>query len=66
MSKALGTVGVVAVEGQQRKGYRARKVLAAAAQLEAALTPPAEEEPEEDEFDTFFEDDLTEVTVVTA
>jgi hypothetical protein len=63
MTEALGPSQAMTIGSARARGYHAGPVLAAWRRLEAQLEPVADDEAEEDEFDTLFE--VTEVTLDT-
>lgn len=60
MTEALGQAQSMDIGTARAKGYHAAPVLNAWKRLEAQLEPPGDEDPEEDEFDDFFE--VTDIT----
>jgi Protein of unknown function (DUF3631) len=55
MCQGLGETTVMRIGEQRARGFYAHNVLAAWTKLEAKLSPQADDEPETDEFDSFFE-----------
>ncbi len=55
MTEALGPTQSMDIGTARARGWHARPVLAAWKRLEALLEPPADEEPEEDEYDSMFD-----------
>ena len=63
MTEALGPSQSMDIGTARARGYHARPVLAAWKRLEAQLEPVADDEEEDDEYDTIFE--VTQITVAT-
>jgi hypothetical protein len=60
MTEALGPSQSMDIGAERAKGWHAKPVLAAWKELEAKLKPVADDDPDEDEFDTMFE--VTDIT----